>query len=89
MNAKVAATMSRPRPLHLLETNAFSLCNKIGDLQHALITHFDNVDIAVVTETKMTIDKVTQAEATKQPSLAMLPLSGGIGQHTPAESLSG
>ena len=62
MNAKVAATMSRPRPLRLLVTNAFSLCNKIGDLQHALITH--NVDIAVATETKMTIDKVTQAEAT-------------------------
>ena len=59
---QVAATMSRPRPFRLLVTNAFSLCSKIGNLQHALITH--NVDIAVVTETKMTIDKVTQAEAT-------------------------
>ena len=62
MNAKVTATMSRPRPLRVLVTNAFSLYSKIGDLLHALITH--NVDIAVVTETKMTVDKVTQAEAT-------------------------
>ena len=84
MNAKVAATMSRPHPLRLLVTNAFSLCNKIGDPQHALITH--NVNIAVVTETKMTIDKVTQAGATI-PGYA--PLSGMIGHHTAAESLSG
>ena len=37
-------------PLRWLVTNAFGLTNKLGELQHALLN--DNVDIAVITETK-------------------------------------
>jgi len=53
--------LARPR-LRILLTNAFSIYNKLGEFQH-LLTHHD-VDIAVVTETKLTPEKATQAEVT-------------------------
>lgn len=51
-----------PRPLRILLTNAFSIYNKIGELQHVLMTL--DVDVAIVTETKLTPEKATQAEVT-------------------------
>ena len=46
--------MMGSRPLRLLVTNAFSLSNKIGALQHAILQY--NVDVAIVTETKLCSD---------------------------------
>ena len=43
-------------PFRLLCTNAFGLSSKLGDFQHALLQH--NPDVAVVTETKFTTEKV-------------------------------
>jgi len=46
--------------LRLLCTNAFGLSSKLGDFQHALLRH--NPDIAVVTETKLTSDKIRPSD---------------------------
>ena len=54
-------TMKTKAPsLRLLLTNAFSIYNKMDELQHTLESL--HVDIAVVTETKLSPDKATVAE---------------------------
>ena len=50
------------KTLKLLVTNAFGIRSKFGEFQHTLLA--SDADIAVVTETKLTLDKMTQAEVT-------------------------
>ena len=45
----------------LLLTNAFGLATKMGDLQH--IAKQEVLDVIVVTETKFTLEKVSQLDA--------------------------
>ena len=58
--------MTRPaeaqRRLRTLLTNAFSTYNKLGEFQHLLRQH--DIDIAIVTETKLALEKASQAEVT-------------------------
>ena len=48
--------------LRVLLTNAFGLQSKLGEFQHTL--RRSQADIAIVTETKFTPEKVTEAEGT-------------------------
>ena len=48
--------------LNILITDVFRLASKFGEFGHTL--HALNVDIAIVTETKLTLDKMTMAEST-------------------------
>jgi len=57
----VPAPLEGRKSVRLLVTNAFGLRNKFGDFQHALTKY--SVDIAVVTETKITMDKFNVADS--------------------------
>lgn len=50
------------KPLKVLVTNAYGLCSKFGEFQHAVIS--SKADIAIVTETKLTPTKVSSSELT-------------------------
>ena len=51
---------STTNTLRLYLTNAFGIASKFGDFRHALALH--SPDIAIVTETKLTVEKMSQAE---------------------------
>ena len=53
--------MTSPNGLRLFLTNAFGLKSKIGEFRHILKQ--SEADVAIVTETKCTPEKVTDAEA--------------------------
>ena len=51
---------STTNTLRLYLTNAFGIASKFGDFRHALALH--SPDIAIVTETKLTVEKMSQAD---------------------------
>ena len=52
--------MKGSKHLRILCTNAFGLASKLSDLQHALLQH--QPDVAIVTETKFTAEKVLPSD---------------------------
>ena len=51
---------SNPNTMRVFLTNAFGICSKFAEFRHALCK--SNADIAIVTETKLTNDKMSMAE---------------------------
>ena len=55
------ATFTRNSCLKILLTNAFGLLSKFSEFEHTL--NKTKADIGIVTETKLTIEKMTLAES--------------------------
>ena len=58
---KINPPSAAGQPLKILTANVFGLASKFHELQHVLVT--SNVDVAVVTETKLTLEKMSLAES--------------------------
>ena len=62
---KINPPSAAGQPLKILTANVFGLASKFHELQHVLVT--SNVDVAVVTETKLTLEKMSLAESIINP----------------------